>query len=46
MPMPPRKNIHSMIEGGLFMSFTQNNREYIENILSHIEDHIIKPMTN
>ena len=35
------KNIHTMIEGGLFMSLTQNKKDYLMNILDHIENSII-----
>lgn len=34
-------NIYSMIEGAIFLSFTQDNKEYLDNILQHIDTSII-----
>lgn len=35
------RNIYSMIEGAIFLSFTQDNKEYLDNILQHIDTSII-----
>lgn len=38
------KNIYSMMEGGIFMASSQDDVEYLNNILDHIEDVIIANM--
>ena len=40
------QNIFSMIEGSVFMASTHDDKEYMDNILDHIDDLIIKKMQN
>lgn len=39
-------NIYSMIEGGIFMSYTHGSPDYLNNILVHIEQMILEKMKN
>lgn len=35
------RNIYAMIEGAIFLSFTQENKVFLDNILKHIDTYII-----
>ncbi len=41
-PVSCAGNIYSMIDGAIFLSFTQDNKEYLDSILEYIDTFIIK----
>ena len=43
-PESTAKNIYSMIEGGIFMTFTHDDESFLQNILDHVETLVNKEL--